>query len=243
MQVMGVTVINSAFQTRPIVIHAHGYHSYKPYWQPIKEKFFALPPRRIGPIQELTIITWNNGGPAMGVLEKSLDHLGVPYVVMGAGIHPWINSQHKLQLTVAALATIRTAYVLGVDSRDAIVIDDPYLLVERFTRQFSCELLFSADLINWPTLSRFEKFEAVLPEARASRFRYLNSGMWIGKTEFCRAFFDAALNVPPVPEEPSSDQGIYKQMFPDYYPRLQLDYRCALFQNIGFVFTPMIEVR
>lgn len=235
-------LVNLIFDTRPIVVHAHGRHSYKPLWPPIRERFFASPARRIGALPNLTILTWNNGHQAMGLLEKSLDHLGVPYLVLGQGIENWINSRNKPPLTLEATRNITTKYVMGVDSRDAIFVDDPQLLVDRFEKDFDCELVFSADRINWPNCSSFREFEDALPGAQESEFKYLNSGAWIGKTDFCREFFAAAVETQPVKEAPEADQGILKQLLPAYHPKVQLDYRCALFQNIGFVFNPILQI-
>lgn len=235
-------VVNLLFNTTPVVIHAQGSHDYKPYWRPIREKFFASPRRSLGPVADLTIMTWNNGHEAMGLLERSLDHLGVPCVVLGRGVKDWVNSRDKPRLTRDALASITTKFVAGVDSRDAIFIEHPRLVLERFVSEFDCDLVFSADRMNWPNRAEFKRFEDSLPGARASDFRYLNSGAWIGRTEFCREFFAAAVETPPVPDAPRADQGILKQLFPTYYPRVQLDYRSSMFQNVGFVFDSVLSV-
>lgn len=233
---------NLLFNTDPLVVHAPGPLRHKPNWQEIKDAFFSSPPAKLGPVEDLTILTWNNGNEAMGILEKSLDHLGVPYLVKGEGIREWVNSKHKPLLTVEAVNSIKTKYVMGVDSRDAIVLDDPAKILERFKRAFSCELVFGADRMNWPNVERFKRFEESLPGAEESDFKFLNGGMWIGKTEFCREFFTAALETEAVSDVAHSEQGILKQLFQTYYPRVQLDYRCQMFQNIWLVFTPILQI-
>ncbi|MEZ4580420.1 MAG: hypothetical protein R3A10_01975 [Caldilineaceae bacterium] len=68
---------NTLFDTTPLVVHAG--LTFKPYCQSrSKAAFFATPPRQIGPTPDLTVITWNNGAAGMGILERSLAHLGVP---------------------------------------------------------------------------------------------------------------------------------------------------------------------
>jgi hypothetical protein len=224
-------LVNLQFNTNPLVVHAPGPLRHKPHWQEVRDTFFSSPPLRIGTVEGLTIVTWNNGHEAMGVLEKSLDHLGVPYVVKGAGVSDWINSKHKPPLTCEALNEAKTKYVMGLDSRDAMVLGDPRLIVQRFEENFSCDMVFGADIVNWPNLPRFKSYEESLPGAQDSAFKYLNGGMWIGKTEFCREFFAAATQTEAVAEAPDSEQGILKQLFQVYYPRVQLDYRCQIFQN------------
>lgn len=235
-------LVNLQYNTEPLVVHAPGPLRHKPHWREIKDAFFSSPPARIGAVEDLTIVTWNNGNEAMGILEKSLDHLGVPYVVKGAGVREWVNSRDKPLLSYEAACEARTKYVMGVDSRDAIVLGDPHRIVERFEREFSCEMVFGADKMNWPNVARFKSFEESLPGARASDFKYLNGGMWIGRTEFCREFFAAAVRTRTVPEAPDSEQGILKQLFQDFYPRVQLDYRCQMFLNVWLVFTQTIKV-
>ncbi|HUA98234.1 MAG TPA: hypothetical protein VMA34_07905 [Terracidiphilus sp.] len=233
---------NITFATTPLVAHGHGPHNFKPFWGPVCERFFSSPQRRIGAVPGLTIMTWNNGAAGMGLLERSLDHLGVPCRVTGAGIENWVNSRHKPQLTAEAVASIETEYVMGIDSRDAILLGDPAAIVREFESRFDADLVFSADLLNWPNLKRFRAFENGLAGAQESDFRFLNSGVWIGRTEFCRRFFADAAATPPAEEAPAVDQGIFKTVFQSYYPRVQLDYRCTMFQNLGFVVKPIIEI-
>jgi hypothetical protein len=235
-------LVNLLFNTRPVVVHAHGPHNHKPFWKPIRDRFFSSEKQTLGKIEQLTILTWNNGHEAMGLLEKSLAHLGVPCLVLGAGIEEWVNSIHKPVLTAESLARIDTEFVMGIDSRDAILLDNPQTIVDCFLDKFSCHLVFSADRINWPNIREFKEFEDSLPGAQESEFRYLNSGAWIGRTEFCKDFFSAAVRTEVVDEEPKADQGIFKKLFKRYYPQVQLDYRCQMFQNIGFVFDAILDI-
>jgi hypothetical protein len=234
-------ITNRMFGTRPIVFHAQGTHLMHPLWPEIHDHVFARPPRRVGPIPELTILTWNNGHPDMGLLERSLDRLEIPYVVTGRGIEQWVNARDKPRLTRDALREIDTPYVLGIDSGDAVLIDDPSHLIEWLETRFRCDLVFGADKINFPNTRSFKEFEDKLPGAATSEFRYLNGGTWIGRTEFCREFFAEACETPPDEVRPTSEQGILKKLFPRHFPRVQLDYTCSMFQNLGFIFKPMFE--
>lgn len=233
---------NLTFNTHPLVVHAQGPHEYKPYWKPIRDSFFSTPKRNLLLPKNLTIFTWNNGHTAMGVFEKSMQHLGIPCLVLGKGIKDWQNSKHKPLLTYEALKNIKTKYIMGVDSRDAILIDDPQKILDRFLSDFNCDLVFSADLMNWPNIAEFKKFEDNCAKNSNSDYKYLNSGAFIGKREFCYDFFEIATKTPPTPKAPKADQGILKQVFMDFYPKVQLDYHCKLFQNIGFVFNKTLKI-
>jgi len=213
----------------------------KPFWSEVRDAFFATPPRALGTPRDLTILTWNNR-TTPGLLERSLEHLGVPFVVMGRGIEDWRNSRDKPRLTVEALASIDTPYVAGIDSFDAIVVDDPSQLVARFENDFDADLVFNGGKVNWPNVASFRKFEESLPGAAESEFRYLNGGAWIGRTEFCRRFFAEACETPPHPLHEESEQGVLKQLLSRHVPSVQIDTRCRMFQTLGYVFERIFEL-
>jgi len=238
---VSVRVTNLLFGTTPALIHAQGHHDYKPLWLPIRDAFFGSSRENLTLRPDLTLVTCNNGGAAMGLFERSLDHLGLTCTVAGRGIAEWINSRDKPQALLSALNAIDTTYTLYADSRDAILIDDPNALPERFAAS-GCELLFSADRMNWPPCREFERYEDALAAGQQGDFRYLNGGLWIGRTDFCRRFFAEVAATEPVEEAPDSEQGLLKRLLPRYRDEVRLDYRCALFQNIGFVAKPILRI-
>jgi hypothetical protein len=235
-------LVNTLFGTEPLVVHAHGHHGNQPHWRPIRDRFFALPPAQLPACRELTIITCNNGAEAMGLLERGLDHLGLPYRVGGAGVSPWVNSRDKPVVIRDLLETVSTPYVLYADSRDALVIASPEPLVRRFQRDFDAGIVFGADRMHWPPLSRFKRLEKGLASGQPGDFHYLNGGMWIGRTDFCHRLFQRAAGMRPVPEAPESEQGILRQLFLEHPEGIALDYRCQLFQNLGFVSSPIFSL-
>lgn len=237
-----VQLTNRNFGTQPLIVHAHGPLQNKPAWPSIKEAVFSLPAQSLGPIEELTLLTCNNGHENMGLFERSAANLGIPCMVRGEGIMPWINSRHKPQVIYEALHEINTEYVLYADSRDAVLLGNPHQAIQRLKGKTGCDLLFGGDRINWPALDHFRRFESSLLGAKESQFRFLNGGAWIGRTVFSREFFAAAIRTSPVQEVPDSEQGILKTLFPEYYPRVQLDYRCEILQNIGFVFSDIFDI-
>lgn len=232
---------NLLFDTCPLVVHAHGAMERKPAWPGIKAALFAHPAEPVGPVEGLTLLTCNSGHEAMGLFERSAERLAIPCMVRGQGIDPWVNSRDKPRVIRDALHEITTEYVLYADSRDAVLLRDPREALRHFDRS-DCELLWGGDRINWPAIAEFREFEGSLPGARETQFRYLNGGAWIGRTAFCRDFFDEALATAPVAEAPDSEQGILKALFKKHYPRTRIDYRCEIFQNIGFVFADIFEV-
>lgn len=236
-------VINTLFHTTPSIIHAHGSHDHKPNWLPIKNAFFDRPAKKTPVSDRVTVITCNNGHQAMGVLERSLEHAGIPYLVFGQGVHPWINAVHKPRILYEALMTIQTPYVIYADSRDAIMIDSPDNIIDTFIEHFNCKMLLGADRINWPPIPEFRDYEDKLAEGYDSEFRYLNGGVWIGETAFSAAFFKLAMETPPEAKAPESEQGILKKLLPQFKDEVALDYHCRIIQNIGFVTEPIFDIR
>lgn len=237
-----VVIVNRLFGTEPLVIHAHGPLRNKPAWPPIKEAVLSHP-RYIGPIPGLTLFTCNNGNGEMGLLERSAEALGIPCKIAGQGFHPWVHAIHKPQAAWNALQEIDTEYTMYADSRDAIIAGDLSLAIERFERIEGCDMLFGGDRINWPGMTRYRRFESNLPEAQGTEFRYLNAGVWMGRTAFLREFFEVALRTPPPPEADHCDQGTMRDLLQMYYPRVRLDTRCEIFQNIGFVFNDIFDIK
>jgi hypothetical protein len=237
-----VRVVNRLFNTTPVIVHAHGCLLRNPAWPAIKATVFAGRSVQTGPIRDLSVMTCNNGSTGMGLFEQSASARDIPCAVWGHGITPWINSRDKLRAIYAGLLGMESEYVLYADSRDAVVVGDLEFAVQHFEMKKGCDLLFGADRMNWPALPAFRNYEASLPDGKTSQFRYLNGGTWIGRVAFCREFFEQALVTDPVPQAPESEQGILKTLFPRFHPRVQLDYRCEIFQNLGYVFNNTVEV-
>ena len=121
----------------------------------------SSPGRRatIGAVDGLTLLTCNNGRGTMGIFERSAERLGLPVLVRGQGIEPWLNSRDKPRVIRDALAGIDTEFVLYGDSRDAVLLRDPAEARDLLAGMSGCGLLFGGDRINWPPLHRFKAFE------------------------------------------------------------------------------------
>ena len=172
----------------------------------------------------------------MGLFESSLCRMGLNCQVLGSGVSRWRNSLDKPRSIAAALSKISTPYVLYADSRDAILVRPPAEVLERFTRDFSCDLLFGGDRMSYPPDPILTSYENSLPKARASEFRYLNAGAWIGKTAYACEFFQSLLALPLSTMAPDSEQAIIRRQIQSYPGSIEIDYFCRMFLNIGFLF-------
>lgn len=226
---------NRIYNEFPIVVHFPGVKSPdSPLWNKLILSPFS---HSAQPLTEVTLITWNN--TEKGPLEKSLDRLGVEYVVLGKHIRQWKNI-FKLDLTAEFLQHVKTPYVIGLDSIDTVVLSDPNEIVRRF-KVLDCNLLFNSQSYCFPRLRQsgaphyFVKFEDEINEGRYTN-AYLNAGAWVGTTEFCRVFFGNCKKVGSLFSSPDenywsfSEQAYVRATFPFYFPEVKLDYRCRIFQ-------------
>ena len=224
---------NDKFQTFPIVVHSpFGKHHA---WLEMKTRLDSEPYQEIGSINDLTILTWNNSYK-QGILEISLDRLGIPYVVLGRDRDvPWRNLD-KIPLLLEAMEQVDTQYVMAADCYDVIVLRDLHEAVERFANS-GHEVLFNATCGRYGLVST-NKVESVLFSKR--EVQHLNSGAFIGKTEFCRQLYAIANDAIPVVQRVieltgevtfvNSDQAVLKAVLPMLYPRVRIDSRRNIFQ-------------
>jgi hypothetical protein len=191
---------------------------------------------KVGNLLETTIITWNNLD-TKGILEISLDKLGLPYRVLGKSISTWSNII-KINLTIEELKNINTRYVLGVDSFDAVVTGNPESRLDILQK---CDLVFNGSNLG---LMGGKQANDLCDMAYANYpYRYLNAGAWLGKRDFCLEFFNHVLDIdqhieeylkdiPPemIDDYLKSEQFRVKLAFVDCFPRVGIDCRRRLFQ-------------
>lgn len=204
----------------------------------------------------LTILTVRNEGsleerivPSLkgyedkSILETNLEYLGIqPLVVLTDSRLPWRNT-FKLEIILEYLNSGKctTEYFMFCDAVDVIFRDDPQKVIDIF-KTFNCEALFMSthSTDGYKCMPQVKKF---IDESIQSNERYLNSGVYIGRTEFIKELLTEAiqytiphgvtmddyhkyldsnpLNYP----HGSQDQDIIRYLEPKFYPRLQVDYK------------------
>jgi hypothetical protein len=152
-------------------------------------------------------------------------------MVLGTGKRNWQN-RDKFAITADALSKVTTSYVMGADSADVVFFDNPQIAVDRFRKHYKCELLFNATGSRcWPELPELVNFQKSLPMASVAQGRHwINSGLFVGTTTFCRDYFAQLAEESPVPGYEASDQAVVMRSWPNWYPDVQADYLCQIFQ-------------
>jgi len=254
----GLEVYNRVFGTRPILFHHPGRTGpYNPnriegvleikrdlfaaIGKPGKGSFkdrkegFDLPIPRPALVDEelgklLTVIFVSNlDEPGSG--PRSLDHFGCPYHIIGQDIETWSFTE-KLRAVDKFLPEINTKYMLVADADDVFAVASLRHAIDEFEDKFDCDMLINAAQNFWPPeLDKdptIKNFCDTTPASGGPEHRYVNGGLWLAKTDFYRKITKEVLSTQPARE--GCDQCVFYVLYRKYYPVIQLDHRCQIFQ-------------
>jgi hypothetical protein len=241
--------------TQPII---HDRHIVKAVYENMKinnihKNEFKMP-------NDLTIVLCRNTGSLsdriipqlsgyedISILESNLTYLGIDnYVVLSkhipAGEGQWIwTNKIKWMLEYLTAGKCETEYIMYCDPIDVIFQDSPEKALDIF-KKFNCDLLFMTstgadgykcmpDVKHWVDSFSYR------------RGRYINAGVFIGKTSFVKEFLEASLNYctdndcsistwheylnsnPHNFPSGASDQEIFRFLEPEFYPQVLADYK------------------
>lgn len=220
-------IINSRFNTAPVIIHNPGGNIF---FKDIINSLFSVEIKKVVNNDKVSFITWNNK-KEKGILEKSLDLFGINYSVLGKNVEHWKNLI-KVDLTLDFLKECKTEYVVGVDSFDAVFVDNPNFVLEKYFENYrEHDMVFNSSLFDFQQSKEF--FDMWEKLNYKYRQRFVNAGVWIGKTKFCLEFFDSIKK--SYGENPVSDseQFYLRPKFKEYHPRCVTDDTCIMFQNLN----------
>ena len=225
-----ITLHNTYFDTYPYFVHSNGSRRKNP--QGIKFRGEVLqymkdnPYSGAGGMRDTIYFTCNSRTEEFGSLEQTLRYFKVPHVVKGHGTPAWRNTM-KAPLLVDYVSEATTEYTMGIDCYDVCLIKEADGLVDLFEREFDCDMVFNGELISYPPNTDLANFERS-KYGDDSPFCYLNSGVWIARTEFLKEVSHDILNFRS--RNRRSDQIVYRYLHQKYYPRIQIDKYCKMFQ-------------
>ena len=204
--------------------------------------------------KDLTIVTCRNKGtmedriiPSLSgyedtsILEENLKYLGLDLVVLTDDRLPWRNTfKFEMLYNYLNSGDCTTEYFMCLDAIDVILVDDPQNVIEIF-KSHNCDALFmsSSSLDGYNCMPEVKGW---VHNINGDKNRYMNSGVYIGKTSFIKEIVEEAMKyaVPPgvtmdhyrnyLASEPkdypkgSQDQDIFRFLEPKFYPKLKVDY-------------------
>jgi hypothetical protein len=225
-----VSLANNYTGTFPMVYHEPG-HPRGRFLPALSSEILSKTWPTIGCPKDLSIVSWSNYKTPT-VLERTCNALGIPITIYGKELDRWEKGdQNKLLLAYNACCSESTKYIMGLDSRDVIILATPHLILDTFATTglkmlFGCEPLFSHNEVRRGEL---ETFFDNLPGASATPIRYLNSGQWIADREFAKAFFRTAIDLNLTIRREQSWLA-YTLLFNKHFlESARLDYECAIF--------------
>ncbi len=236
---------------QPIV---HDRHHVKRLFESMKannthKNFFTKP-------NNLTILTCRNKGSMedriiphlkgyedVSILESSLDYLGIKSpVVLRDDRLPWRNTfKFEMILNYLQSGKCNTEYFMYCDAIDVIFVDNPQKVIDIF-ESFNCEALFMSTNAT-DGYGCMPETKKIIDKINGGNNRYLNSGVYIGKTKFIEKIIKEAMKYalphgvtmdkyhdylklnPPNYPQGSQDQDIFRFIEPKFYPKLKVDYQ------------------
>ena len=204
--------------------------------------------------KDLTIVTCRNEGSLedriiphlsgyeeTSILEQSLDYIGLDLVVLRDERLPWRNTfKFEMLHNYLNSGECTTEYFMCCDAIDVIFVDNPQRVIEIF-KSFNCGALFmsSSSLDGYNCMPEVKGW---VHSINGDKNRYLNSGVYIGKTSFVKKMVEEAMKyaIPHgvtmddyrdyLASEPidypkgSQDQDIFRFIEPIFYPYIKVDY-------------------
>lgn len=224
-----INLKNTIFNTHPYLYHMNGSHLKNRAGRGLRNEVFNFMDNNAyeeeGGIRDTTYFICSSHETRETSIERTFKYFKVPYVMKGRGTKGWVNTM-KAGLLADYLPNINTKYTMGIDSHDVVLLKDANGIIDTFENDFDCDMLFNGELISYPENKELATFEKSIYED--SPFRYLNSGVWIAKTEFLKSVIGDILEFRS--SRPKSDQEIYRKLHKKYFPRVQIDSHCKIFQ-------------
>ncbi len=219
--------------------------------------------------EDITILTWSIPTERT-ILQDSFKKMGIEDSLNIIPVEKPFNWLDKIKKTMEFLETVDTKYVIGLDATDVIVSTDKegrgklWSGVIEALEFYNAKILWNAEKNNWPSsdgrgttigedgmhgnlyaaLKETEVFEERLYRdfLNADYFR-LNSGGFIGETEYTKLFYEKLWlkYVEPVYDKGfdesffGGDQGFVRIMQKECFPDVVLDYKCKIFHTFAGV--------
>jgi len=188
--------------------------------------------------KDVTVVTYSNFKNE-AALELQLRVLGIDHVVLGRSLERF-QPRDKAALIVDYLPNITTPYLLSLDASDVLLQKSVGEILNRF-KTFDCDALFNAEVFHYPAVTPTKDFEKKVSTKK--KYRFLNSGAYIAKTDFCREHF--GLMIGELYHElwehghkvgrmtNSSDQILFKMLYKRFYPQIMIDSDRKIFQVLN----------
>jgi len=241
-----VKVRNKITNTYPSVFHLSGCKKWNRLGHTMWEHLYSENKTENDQMEKLRsdtcLIFPHYGYTDAPMVEKSLLKFGVSntniaelYMKGDTDLMSFFSNRHKM--TKDYIEKNNFKYIIGQDAGDIFFLNHPNLVVEIFENEFDCDMLLNGEVELHPH-PRFvgHLYEELKKNKKYTddncAFKYLNAGLFIAKVEFYLEVYKKFASFPH--DVPGEDQGIFQILYSEYFPRIQVDSECKIFQNTAF---------
>lgn len=174
------------------------------------------------------------------ILIKQLEDNHIPYInkIPTNLNHRYWHNVEKIPLILESLKETDKEYSLFLDARDVVIVKDLDQLVESFLIKKK-KIMFNACVNNFPHDCHADDF---LDRSVMGMYKYLNSGVFIGKTTDLIPYFEYLNNIKDkIPNPMNDDQFVVRYTLEQFKDDVGYDYECDLFQAYGFTFLVPVD--
>lgn len=251
------------------IIHANGPSKFTDIWKDAVEMFFSEDKTQGVLPKDLTVLTWSIPDERT-LIENNMAHYNLEDRLVVLPMKRPFDFLDKIRMTNKYLPSIKTKYVMGLDATDVLICGfDNCKEVLQTYRGKEVKAIFGAEIPEWPNLQTgqgLSKAKGKAPFEMAgliedlkgarridevysflgSRFTHLNSGVWIGETEFMKKFYNECNALLPegyTDEDMfGGDQGFIQVTASKNYPDVILDYKSEMFLCLSETTNEDVEV-
>lgn len=231
---------NKIYNTNPCFFHAPGKIEKCIHWDDIlkmdNKDEFQIP-------SNLEIITWNTNSNSyykkLGTFEKSLNNHKIKYTVLNTK-KAWTTNRLKISLTLDFLNKSKSEYILGADSSDVVLINNPEKIIDLLSI-YNKKIVFNSEIKFWKPEILKDCFEYE-NKTSPGPFKFLNAGLWLAETNYAKTFFELVHSISQEFKElPYSEQACIK-IASINNTNVGIDYKCCFFQCINQITNEHLEI-
>jgi len=239
----------------PCIFHGNGLSKDSDLFNKMKDIESKISYQEKDPREHsITILTWSIPEERT-LLQDNFKRMGIEDSITIMPISKPFNWLSKIKLLHEYMPYVKTKYVMALDATDVMISTDNrgelwQNLINVF-EDMNCSMLWNAEKNSWPSttshnvlkneLSLMRGFEEKLYLSHLdSQYCYLNSGAFIGHTEYVKGFYQRLWDL----TEPyygrgedegmfGGDQGFVRMIQSTEFPKMVIDYECRIFQTFN----------
>lgn len=227
-------ITNTVTGTEPLLFHNNGRRHNPPQTAMFLRKCLddvtsrraCKRPDFSGALAAATFRNYDGAFNRQDVFEVSAECFGLKVTALGEQFkgQKW-SHWNKLTLMSEFLTITTEPLILFCDAPDVIMHQSPEILLRDF-ELFKAQAVFNAETNHYPKESDTKEFERSIT---GGAWCYLNAGIILGKRDFLTEIVEKALDRP---YDKPNDQTAFKRLYREYYPAIQIDSTCHMFQTL-----------